>query len=192
MQVKKILLTGFLFFTLFAAHAQLFVGVKLMGISFHPGENVNGPLFKYSIGKKDRVAFNLGLAMSFEYKFNYWFSVKLDQAAFRDCAGKFAGMTMFNLRYTQDLGKFGDGSVGMGPFFFYRKSWKTMDGYIDEGYFRDTKKNKWQTKFVWYGGELEHNFPLRKGLDISTNILPGIPVVFAITSGLRFSDPSKE
>lgn len=189
--MKNLFVSIILFFTISTAQAQLFLGVKLMGISFHPGENINGPVFKYSIGKKNRVAFNLGLAIGIEYKFNYWFSIKVDQAAFRDCGGKFAGMTMFNFRYTQQLGKSGDGSAGLGPFLFYRKSWKTIDGYIDEGYFRETKNKKWQTKFVWYGTELEHNYPLRKGLDISTNILPGIPVVFALTSGLRFSNPSE-
>lgn len=163
-----------------------------MGISFHPGKNINGPLFKTGLGKNNRVALHFGLALCVEYKFNSWFSVKLDQAAFRDCAGKFAGMTMFNLRYTQDLGKLGDGSVGMGPFFFYRQNWKAVDGYVDEGYFRESKNNKWQTKFVWYGGELEHNYPLRKGLDLSTNILPGIPVVFALASGVRFSESLEE
>ena len=163
-----------------------------MGISFHPGKNINGPIFKTGLGKHNRAALNFGLAVGIEYKLNNYISLKLDQAAFRDYAGKFAGMTMFNLRYTQQLGKLGDGSVGLGPFFFYRKSWNTIDGYVDESYFRFSKNNKWQTKFVWYGGELEHNYPLRKGLDLSTNILPGIPVVFAIASGLRFSDPTAE
>lgn len=190
--MKKVLIFAVLALTINTAQAQLFVGVKLMGISFHPGKNINCHIFKHSIGKRDRVAFNLGLAVGIEYKFNNWFSIKLDQAAFRDCGGKFAGMTMFNLRYTQQLGRLGDGSAGIGPFFFYRKSWMTIDGYVDEGFFRETKDKKWQTKFVWYGTELEHNYPLRKGLDISTNILPGIPVVFALASGLRFSDPSKE
>ncbi|MDQ3112143.1 MAG: hypothetical protein M3R17_19845, partial [Bacteroidota bacterium] len=164
----------------------------LMGISFHPGKNSNGPLFKTAVGRHHRVAFNFGIALGVEYKINNWFSLKLDQAAFRDCAGKFAGMVMFNVRYTQQLGKLGDGSVGLGPFFFFRKSWSALDGYVDEGYFRVTKNKKWETKFVWYGGELEHNYPLKKGLDLSTNIFPGVPAVFAITSGLRFSNPSKE
>jgi hypothetical protein len=194
--VKKTLLFLFLLCTLKAAADPSakgwFIGVKLIGISFHPGKNINGALFKSGIGKRNRMAFNLGLAVTVEYKFNNWFSLKLDQAAFRDCAGKFAGLTMFNLRYTQQLGKLGDGSVGLGPFFFYRKSWNTIDGYVDEGFFRTGKHNKWETKFVWYGGELEHNYPLRKGLDLSTNILPGIPVVFALSSGVRFSDPAGE
>jgi hypothetical protein len=167
-------------------HAQFFVGVKFIGLSFHCAKNENAQFYKTAIGKHKRVCLNTGLVLTGEYKFNNWFSVKLDQAAFRDCAGKFAGMTMLNLRYTQDLGVLGNGSVGFGPFLFYRKSWKDFEGYNDEGFFRTSANNKWQTKFVWYGGELEHNYPLKNGMDISTNILPGIPVVFALASGVRF------
>lgn len=163
-----------------------------MGLSFHPGKNTNCELFCHPIGKHKRLAINFGATIGIEYKFNDYISVKLDQAAFRDCAGKFAGMTMLNLRYTQDLRMFGNGSVGLGPFFFYRKNWNDIPDYQDEGFFRISKNNKWQRKFVWYGGELEHNYPLKNGLDISTNILPGIPVVFALATGLRFSDPGNK
>jgi hypothetical protein len=185
---RKVIFLFFLFSSC-VLHAQFFLGVKFMGLSFHPGKNVNAACFKSGIGKNKRIALNFGLAVTAEYKFNYWFSVKLDQAAFRDCGGKFAGMTMFNLRYTQNLGVMGEGSVGFGPFFFYRKSWKSFEGYVDEGYFKCSKNEKWQRKFVWYGGELEHDLPLKNGMDLSTNIFPGIPVVYALASGLRFSNP---
>lgn len=180
-----------LFFTilfscfLIHASAQWFVGIKLMGISIHTDEHKNGHLYKNAVGKSKRVALHIGVAITTEYMFNNWFSMKVDQVAFRDCAGKFAGMSMFNLRYTQQLGKFGNGSVGMGPFFYYRKSWIPIEGYADDGYFKESANKKWQTKFVWYGGELEHNYPINSKLDISTNILPGIPVVVALASGVR-------
>ena len=156
-----------------------------MGLSFHPGKNTNRELFLHTIGKNKRFAINFGIAVGVEYKFNNYVSVKFDQAAFRDCAGKFAGMSMLNLRYTQELGVLGNGSVGMGPFLFYRKNWNSIEKYLDEGFFKISKNTKWQTKFVWYGGELEHNYPLKNGTEISTNILPGIPVVYALCSGIR-------
>lgn len=167
------------------SHAQWFVGLKLMGISIHTDNNFNGHLYKAAIGKKKRVAFHFGLALTCEYKFNDWFSAKVDQAAFRDCAGKFAGMTMFNLRGTADLGRAGDVSAGMGPFWYYRRSWYEIEGYKEDGYFKQSGNGKWQTKFVWYGGEIEYNYPINENLDWSTNILPGIPVVIAVSSGVR-------
>lgn len=168
-----------------SSSAQWFIGVKLMGVSIHTDEHTNGHLYKSTIGKSKRVALHVGIAVTTEYMFNDWFSMKVDQVAFRDCAGKFAGMTMFNLRYTQQFGRMGNGSVGMGPFFYYRKNWIPIVGYVDDGYFKESANKKWQTKFVWYGGELEHNYPLNNKLDISTNILPGIPVVVAVASGVR-------
>lgn len=166
--------------------AQWFVGVKFMGFTFHPGKNTNTQYYDIAIGKKRKLVLNAGLAFTAEYMFYPNVSVKLDQAVFRDCAGKFAGMTMLNLRYTASLGKLGSGSAGIGPFLFYRKSWAEFDGYEDEGFFRITENKKWQTKFVWYGGELEHNYPVSKTIDISTNFLPGIPVVYALVPGIRY------
>lgn len=156
-----------------------------MGISIHIDENRNGHLYRAAIGKNNRVAFHTGLALTFEYKFNNWFSVKADQVGFRDCNGRFAGMSMFNLRYTRDLGRAGDASIGFGPFFYYRESWTSLPGYEDDGYFRESANKKWQTKFVWYGGEIEYNYPINEEVDWSTNILPGLPVVIAVASGLR-------
>jgi hypothetical protein len=157
-----------------------------MGLTFHPGKNSNAAFYDVTLGKKKRFVINLGFALTAEYMFYKNVSVKYDQALFRDCAGKLAGMSMLNLRYTVGLGKLGSGSAGLGPFFYYRKNWKSFEGYNDEGYFHDSKNGKWQTKFVWYGGELEHNFPISETMDISTNFFPGIPVVYAITPGMRY------
>jgi hypothetical protein len=165
--------------------AQWFIGLKFMGLSFHPGTNLNKQHYKTAFGKNKRFVMNYGVAVTTEYMFYPNVSVKYDQALFRDCAGKFAGSSMLNLRYTVFLGKLGTGSVGFGPFFFYRKSWTSFDDYTDEGYFKISENGKWQTKFVWYGGELEHDYPIGNGWDISTNFLPGIPVVYVLTPGVR-------
>lgn len=182
--IRVVLLLAGLFFCVHS-RAQWFVSVKLMGISLHTDRNLNGKMYRAAIGKNNRVAFHLGLALTTEYKFNNWFSMKFDQVGFRDCGGKFAGMSMFNLRYTQDIGSAGDVSGGMGPFFYYRKNWNAIAGYEDDGYFKESSNKKWQTKFVWYGGELEYNYPITETVDWSTNVLPGIPVVIAVASGVR-------
>jgi hypothetical protein len=183
-------LAAFLFFAA-PLQAQWFVGVKFMGLTFHPRKNPNSTHYDLSIGKKKRLVLNTGFAITAEYMFYPNVSVKLDQALFRDCAGKMAGMAMFNLRYTVSLGKLGTGSGGLGPFFFYRRDWNSFGDYVDEGFFRHSRSGKWQTKFVWYGGELEHDLPLGNGLDLSTNFFPGFPVVYALAPGVRTSAPEK-
>lgn len=183
-------LTRFLVILFFScsvpASAQWYVGVKFMGLSFHPGSNPNKAHYVTAISKNKKFVMNFGVALTVEYMFYKNFSVKYDQAVFGDCAGKFAGMSMLNLRYTVSLGKLGYGSAGIGPFFFYRRSWTSFGDYVDEGYFHLSKNEKWQTKFVWYGGELEHDYPLGDGWDVSTNLFPGYPVVYAVTPGVRY------
>lgn len=166
--------------------AQWAFGVKFMGISYHPGKNANLQYYDIPLSKHKRVVLNIGLAFTAEYMFYGNFSVKAEQALFRDCAGKLAGMSMLNIRYTADLGKAGNASGGIGPFFYYRKTWTNFEGYNDEGYFRLSHNRKWQTKFVWYGGELEYNYPINERFDISANIFPGIPVVYVFSPGIRY------
>ena len=165
--------------------AQWFVGVKFMGVTVHTDNNFNGHLYKTAIGKHHRIAFHFGLALTCEYKFNDWLSVKADQSLFRDCAGKMAGMTMINARYTINFRNGSDLSGGLGPFWYYRRSWFSIDGYKDDGYFKLSSDQKWQKKFIWYGGEIEYNFPINDKLDWSTNLFPGVPVVLAFASGVR-------
>jgi hypothetical protein len=183
--MKQLLLFCAFLFCVNLCRAQWFVGVKFMGVSVHTDDNLNARLYKTAIGKRKRIAFHFGLAVTAEYKFNDWLSLKASQAGFRDCAGKFAGMTMFNVRGTVDMGNAGDLSAGLGPFWYYRRSWFELDGYVDDGYFRVSPSGKWQKKFVWHGGEIEYNYPITETLDWSTNILPGIPVVNAGASGIR-------
>jgi hypothetical protein len=168
-----------------SAHAQWYIGVKLMGISIHTDQMDNKHLFLNTIGKNKRVAFHLGGALTVEYRVNNWLAFKCDQVLFRDCAGKTAGMTMLNVRYVHDFSPKDNASIGAGPFWYYRKSWKQFDAYKDDGYFKDSPDGKWQRKFVWYGGEIEYNRKLNNNLDWSTNVLPGIPVVIAVASGVR-------
>lgn len=165
--------------------AQWFVGVKLMGITIHTDQMDNKHLFLNTIGKNKRIAFHLGGALTVEYRVNNWLAFKCDQVLFRDCAGKTAGMTMLNVRYVHDFSPKDNASIGLGPFWYYRKSWRSFTEYRDDGYFKDSPDGKWQTKFVWYGGEIEYNRKVNKNLDWSTNVLPGIPVVIAVASGVR-------
>ncbi|MEO5643400.1 MAG: hypothetical protein ABIQ40_14720 [Bacteroidia bacterium] len=61
---KNLFVSIILFFTFSTAQAQFFLGVKLIGISFHPGENIPETVFKFSIGKKHLVAFDPAIAIS--------------------------------------------------------------------------------------------------------------------------------
>jgi hypothetical protein len=182
---RTFLLLVFLFCTP-ALSAQWYVGVKLIGLSIHPKKSPHPQLYKGRIDRNGHLVMNYGIALTCEYRFHPYVAVKFGQAILSDCGGKFAGASMLSLRTQVPLGKLGEGTVGMGPFFYYRRTWKNMDGYVEQGIFKESANKRWQTKFVWHGGELEHNYPINTHMDISTNVLPGIPVVFVVMPGVRW------
>lgn len=182
---RRLLVLTFLIFTLHGK-AQWYVGVKVVGLSLHFKKSPHPQLFKGRIDKHGHFVMNYGIALTAEYRFHPHVGLKFGQAILSDCGGKFAGASLLTLRTQAQLGKLGEGSIGMGPFFYYRRTWKNMDGYVDQGLFRDSKNKRWETKFVWHGGEVEHNYPINSHMDISTNVLPGIPVLFVVTPGVRW------
>lgn len=185
--MKRILAFCFFMFILVAQlQAQWFVGLKLVGLSIHFKQSPHPHLFLHKLDKNGHFVLNYGLAVTLEYRFHPYMAVKFDQAFLSDCAGKFAGASLLTFRTQAQLGKFGEGTIGMGPFFYYRRSWQNLEGYVDTGLFRTSKNKRWETKFVWHGGEVEHNYPITPQMDLSTNILPGIPVLFVVTPGLRW------
>ncbi|MGL4596438.1 MAG: hypothetical protein ACRCYO_02855 [Bacteroidia bacterium] len=168
------------------ANAQWYIGVKFIGISWHLKPSKHPHLFKGKLDKKGQGTVTYGIALSCEYRFKPYWSVKFDQCIFADCAGRFAGTTMLMPRLNVPFGKLGEGTGGIGPFFYYRRNWHELDGYVEDGLFKQSKNKRWQTKFIWYGGELEHNYPITERMDISTNLLPAVPVLFTLTPGVRW------
>jgi hypothetical protein len=167
-------------------HAQWYIGLKFVGLSWHVKASKHPQLFLHKLDRKGHATLTFGAAVTVEYRIKPYLSVKFDQGLLSDCAGRFAGMSLFTVRTNVPLGKLGEGTGGLGPFFYYRRNWNELEGYVDDGLFKISKNKRWQTKFVWYGGELEHNYPITDRMDISTNLLPAIPVVFTLTPGVRY------
>ena len=62
-----------------------------------------------------------------------------------------------------------------------------VSGYVDTKYFEGSPTDKWQRKFLWYGGELEYKFALSPKLDIATTFVPGYPDLMALAVGLNYN-----
>ena len=62
-----------------------------------------------------------------------------------------------------------------------------LPGYVDTKYFEGSPTDKWQRKFLWYGGELEYKYALSPKLDIATTFVPGYPDLMAFAVGLSYN-----
>ena len=58
--------------------------------------------------------------------------------------------------------------------------------FVDTKYYKGTPTDKWQYKFLWYGGELEYKFAISSKLDFATIFVPGYPDLMAFAVGLNY------
>lgn len=163
------------------------IGIKYMGLTAHLKKSPHPELYKWNFDKKGYLVWNHGLVFIAEYFVNPEVSFRISQAVIPyDCAGTFLGGTQVGIGY----GRFISQSpheirVTAGPMWFYRSSWKDLDGYVDEGLFKLSKNGKWQTKFVWHGGEIEYNYWTSQNRAFSVNWMPGVPELFTVAPGIK-------
>ena len=164
------------------------IGLKFMGLSFHPlsGEP-NAELMPNRLDEQAYFVWDLGALLTYEYFIvPDVLSVKFIQGLYADCAAQFAGVTSIGLRAR--IFQIGRHSLfgGIGPTWIYRHNWFRLPNYVDTKYYKGTPTDKWQYKFLWYGGELEYKFAISSKLDFATIFVPGYPDLMAFAVGLNY------
>lgn len=179
-KLALLLFFGLIFQTSFA---QWFFEVKFIGISAHLKKNPHPHLYQRKFDKNGFLVLNLGLIFSIEKMIHGEIvSLKFSQAIFRDCANQTAGFTHTGFRLHKNFGQH-HLSIGNGPTLFYRKSWKGLPGYVDEGLFKSTSKQ--QYRYFWYAGEITYSYFFHEEGAFSTTFIPGPPEFATIAAGIR-------
>lgn len=151
----------------------------------------NYPYSKNYRGKLDRRGMAVvtnGIVVTLDIYLNENWHLKLAQSYIpHDCGGKFLGMAHVGLGYTVTDFHPHRGSISFGPMFFYRRSWHDLEFYSDPTRFFKTSKNgRWQTKFVWHGGQVEYDYFVRPNQALSVNVVPAVPELFSFTPGWKY------
>lgn len=183
----------FLFLTSFPVFAQFSAGIKFFGLSMHPKGADNAALIPYKFDNRGIFVLHPGATLNFEYF--VWkdiISVKAVQGLYADCAMQFAGFSHLGFRIR--LFKIGRYSMnaGIGPTFLYRQSWYKLPGYKDRfTFYRGTKDEDWQYRFIVYGGEIENNIQVNDKFDVSISVIPGGLDLINISFGARYNYKAK-
>lgn len=166
-----------------AATAQVSIGIKVMGLTFHPKPSPHPQLYpdgKDAQGKWVQIG---GLFFTAEWEVvPNRIALHAAQGVMLDCGNQFAGFSHIGVK---GLLRHGPHTLGasMGPSWFYRKSWRDMPGYVDEGLF--AYNEKWQHSFYWYAGSIEYDYRLSEQNSLSVNLIPGWPEVFVASAGVK-------
>ncbi|MCD4834365.1 MAG: hypothetical protein K8R31_11260 [Bacteroidales bacterium] len=186
--MKKSILFILLMLVFIIGSSQDNFTVKFFGFSFHPDGDVNADNMPTKIDKNGVVVINLGIYFGYESFFHKdKLSFKTVTAFYSDCGGLFSGLVHVGFRgVILQKGKFSING-GLGPTFIYRRSWYSkFDNYVNSGFYNGNETDFWQYKFLWYGGELEFNYKLRKSLDFSATLVPGYPKLIDVSIGVRY------
>jgi hypothetical protein len=189
---KLLIMVIFLSITIINIQSYTYeIGIKYVGVRSHPVGDINAHLFprKFSFDTKGIFVLNNGIMASFGK--NVWkdfLSIKLMQAAYADCALVTAGFSHLGFRLKVfSLGKH-EINGGIGPTFVYRQNWYRFEEYDDNparNFYGGGPEDDWQWRFIWYGGDIEYNYNLHNNIDLSVNVIPGIPYLIAVACGIR-------
>ncbi len=192
MEIKHLVFGLFLLLSN-CANAQFSVGISISGIGYHPKleKNRNHEFYKWKVDKKGKFVGYAAVTFFVSYRLNDYFGAKLMQSlVFSDCAGQFAGITHFGLDFHDDIigweNKKTQLSASLGPFWYYRKNWNKMPNYQnDPDFIKPSKNSKWETKFVWHGGQIEYAQYLNEQEAVTLNFLPGYPYLYTFGVGMK-------
>ncbi len=185
---NRILFIVFSFFSV-CLFAQNNIGVKFFGLSIHPElDKRNAVVMTNKLDKNGVFVLNFGGELMYEhfvYKDKY--SIKMVQALYSDCASKFGGFA--HLGFRGKIFKKGKHSLygGIGPTFVFRRNWLENPKYIDQGLYKGGKGKKYQSFFLWYGGEFEYKYKINKKIDFAISLIPGYPDLISLSFGVSYN-----
>jgi hypothetical protein len=184
----KIQFVLFLVIFCFKIAAQDNIGIKYFGLTLHPkGDRDNAFLMPNKLDKNGYLVVNLGAEVLYE-KFFYkdYFSVKVIQALYADCAERLGGFSHVGIRGRfLNIGRhrlYG----GFGPSLMYRRNWMELDGYVNLKRLKGNSGDRFQYIFMWYGGEFEYEYRVSKHIDLAVSLIPGYPVLMNLAVGINY------
>ena len=156
------------------------------GLTYHPdgGEHEDYPR------KLDAAAYwvlLLGTQADFDWYFHKYGLARGSVALVRDCADVWSGYFHLGPRLNLPWGDRFVFRVGIGPTLVWRQQWYgKVAGYTHDSFYgRDTTAT-FQTKFLWYGGNLDFEWKIRPDLSLIYSNIPGWPEVLTSSFGGRY------
>lgn len=168
------------------------VNLKYFGLTYHPGGGSAGDTpYKLQIDDKGYYVLQIGAETDLDYKLYPYFYLRGTVALFKDCAYVWSGHYHLGFRANYTTPQGFSFRIGIGPTIIWRENWylePTVEWYRGDGFYgKKRHAKKFQTAFLWYGGNLEIDYSIKKNLALVFSVIPGFPQVVTSSIGLRKS-----
>jgi len=164
---------------------SFYLSLQFVGFTFHPTGGNTPEIYPLKLDKKAYFVLEVGLALNLDYYLNDNLFIRTSVAHYRDCAFVPAGYFHVGIRGT--ILKKGKHQIigGIGPTLLYREDWHQFSEYKGDEFYTNHIYNKWQYRFIVYGGEFEYLYKLNDKIELQYSLIPGIPIVMTSKIGIR-------
>ena len=159
-------------------------GLNYYALTYHPGGG--GAHYPRELDDRAFWVIQVGAEANGDYYLHRLLLLRVSGSLYRDCADVWAGFAHFGFRFNWARSRFAT-RIGIGPSFLWRESWLgQVARYRSDGFFgRPAPGDRFQSRWIWYGGNLEAELKLRGRLGLVYSLVPGFPFVVTSSLGLR-------
>jgi hypothetical protein len=163
------------------------LGADYYALTYHPGGG--GAKYPRELDDSAYWVVQVGAEGYADYFARPWLIIRAAGAAYKDCADVWAGFIHLGFRLNWAPVERAAFRIGIGPSFLWRESWLgVVERYRADAFFgRPKPTDKWQTAWIWYGGNLEAEYKFGRRLGLLYSLVPGYPLVITSSLGLRAS-----
>ena len=164
------------------------VGLNYTGITYHPGGGENDEPYKRALDDGDFWVLLVGFQANADYKLHRFVYLRTATSAYKDCSDLWAGFYHFGFRANWDATKRLSLRIGVGPTLLWRENWYgKVKGYQKDSFFGAASGGKYQSAFIWHGGDAEAEWKASDRISLVYAMIPGYPEVIQNSLGLRMN-----
>ncbi len=157
------------------------------GLTYHPG----GGEHEHYPRKLDDAAFwvlQVGAQADLDAYLHRFLLVRGSASLIRDCEDVWSGFFHLGPRLNLPIGSRFVFRVGIGPTLIWRRTWFGVDPtYHGDSFYGRDSTGSFQSRFLWYGGNLDFEWKIRRDFSVVYGNIPGWPHVVTSTLGMRYS-----
>ena len=161
--------------------------LQLVGLTYHPG---GGSFENYPRKIDDRAVWVilLGGQADADWYAHEYALIRASVSLNKDCMDVWSGFLHLGPRLNLPIGPRFVFRVGIGPTLVWRENWAAvLDDYTRDGFYGDANGKKFQSKFLWYGGNVDFEWKLRENFSFLYSNVPGLPFTVTSAIGARYS-----
>ena len=161
--------------------------LEFVGLTYHPGGGENEG-YPRQLDDGAYWVILLGAQADFDWYFHRYGLIRSSATLNKDCADVWGGFFHLGPRLNLPLGERFVFRIGIGPTLVWRQNWVgKVKGYNHDSFYGDDTTGTFQSRFIWYGGNIDLEWKIRPDVSLVYGNIPGWPHIITSSIGARYS-----